>query len=155
VGLFLWKHKRIELKKRAYDYFRQIDELGGVLPAIDKGFFQSEIADAAYQYQREIDEGRRKIVGVNAYSDQKRLKIPLLDMNPEGYLMQKSRLDEVRRIRDNGRLGQLLDRLRIACEGTENTMPFIIDAVRADATLGEIMQVMKEVFGVYEEPIWV
>ncbi len=83
-GSFFVEAQTNRIEKRAYDYFRQIDELGGVLPAIDKGFFQSEIADAAYQYQREIDEGRRKIVGVNAYSDQKPLKIPLLEMNPEG-----------------------------------------------------------------------
>jgi len=143
------------MEKQAYEYFRRIEELGGVLPAIEKGFFQSEIADAAYRYQREIDEGIRKIVGVNAYVDNKPITIPILEMDPNGYQRQIARLQEVRRTRDNARVGQALDRLRIACLGTENTMPYILDAVRAYATLGEIVAVMKEAFGVYQEPAWI
>lgn len=154
-GSFFVEAQTNRMEKQAYDYFRRIDELGGVLPAIERGFFQSEIADAAYRYHREIDDGRRKIVGVNSYSDQKPIKVPLLEMNPQGFQTQKTRLEEIRRSRDNGRVGQSLDRLRIACQGTENTMPWIIEAVRCYATLGEIMQVMKEVFTVYEEPIWI
>jgi methylmalonyl-CoA mutase N-terminal domain/subunit len=73
-------------------------------------------------------------------------------MDPQGYERQVTRLNELRRTRDNGRVGQTLDRLRIAMEGTENTMPYIMEAVHAYATLGEIIQVMKEVFGIYEEP---
>ncbi len=142
------------LEKQAYDYFRRIEELGGVLPAIEKGFFQSEISDSAYRYQREIDEGVRKIVGVNAYADDLPLSIPLLEMDPQGYERQVNRLKELRATRDAGRVGQALDRLRIACQGTENTMPYILDAVRAYATLGEIIGVMREVFGTYEEPTW-
>jgi methylmalonyl-CoA mutase, N-terminal domain len=126
-----------------------------VLPAIDKGFFQSEISDAAYRYQQEIDEGVRKIVGVNAYTDRKPVTIPILEMDPQGYERQVSRLEEVRESRDPGRVGQALDRLRIASQGTENTMPYILEAVRAYATLSEITGVMKEVFGVYEEPTWI
>jgi methylmalonyl-CoA mutase N-terminal domain/subunit len=126
-----------------------------MLPAIDQGFFQSEISDAAYRYQREIDEGRRKIVGVNAYQDQKPVTIPILEMDPEGYARQVARLEETRRTRDNACVGQALDRLRLACQGTENTMPCLLEAVRAFATLGEIVGVMKEVFGVYEEPTWI
>jgi len=143
------------MEKQAYEYFRRIEELGGVLPAIEKGFFQSEIADAAYRYQREIDEGIRKIVGVNAYVDNKPITIPILEIDPNGYERQIARLQEVRRTRDNARVGQALDRLRIACLGTENTMPYILDAVRAYATLGEIVAVMKEAFGVYQEPAWI
>ncbi|MFN3742449.1 MAG: methylmalonyl-CoA mutase [Anaerolineales bacterium] len=143
------------MEKQAYDYFRRIEELGGVLPAIEKGFFQSEIADAAYRYQREIDEGIRKIVGVNAYVEDKPLTIPILEMDPNGYQRQIARLEEVRRTRDNARVGQALDQLRIACLGSENTMPYILDAVRAYATLGEIVAVMKEAFGVYQEPAWI
>ena len=76
-------------------------------------------------------------------------------MDPQGYERQVSRLEEVRKTRDNGRVGQTLDRLRIACQGTENTMPYIMEAVHAYATLGEIVGVMKEVFGTYEEPNWI
>jgi methylmalonyl-CoA mutase N-terminal domain/subunit len=139
------------MEAEAYEYFRRIEDLGGVIPSIEKGFFQSEIADAAYRYQREIDEGARRIVGVNAYQENKPLSIPILAMDAAGYQRQVQRLAELRRSRDNGRVGQALDRLRIAAQGTVNTMPYILEAVRAYATLGEIITLMKEVFGLYEE----
>jgi methylmalonyl-CoA mutase N-terminal domain/subunit len=154
-GSFFVESQTNRIEAQAYDYFRRIEELGGVLPAIDKGFFQSEIADAAYRYQLEIDTNERSIVGVNAYNDAKPYEIPLLEMDPEGYRRQVARLEQLRKERDNGRVGQALDRLRIACQGTENTMPFILDAVRAYATLGEIIDVMRTVFGTYEEPTWI
>ncbi len=154
-GSFFVEAQTDRIEKQAYDYFRRIEDLGGVIPAIEKGFFQSEIADAAYRYQREIDEGTRKIVGVNAYEDKKPYEIHILRMDPDGYSRQLKRLSEVRKTRDNGRVGQALDKLRIACEGTENTMPYLMDCVRAYATLGEIVSVMKEVFGQYEEPTWI
>jgi methylmalonyl-CoA mutase N-terminal domain/subunit len=155
AGSFFLESQTRRIEAEAYDYFRRIDELGGVLPAIDKGFFQSEISDAAYRYQCEIDEGLRKIVGVNAYAEDKPLSIPLLEMDPKGYARQAERLSQVRLMRDAGRVGQALDRLHIACRGTENTMPFILDAVRAYATLSEIIGVMKQEFGIYQEPTWI
>jgi len=154
-GSFFVEAQTDRIEQQAYDYFRRIEELGGVLPAIEKGFFQSEISDAAYRYQREIDAGERKIVGVNAHAENKPLTVPLLEMDPQGYERQVNRLKEVRKTRDNGRVGQALDRLRIACQGTENTMPYIMEAVHVYATLGEIVAVMKEVFGTYEEPTWI
>jgi methylmalonyl-CoA mutase N-terminal domain/subunit len=154
-GAFFIENQTNRIEAQAYDYFRRIEDLGGVLPAIDKGFFQSEISDAAYRYQREIDADQRYIVGVNAYNDQKPYEIPILNMDPTGYKRQVDRLADLRRTRDNGRVGQTLDSLRIACQGTENTMPYILDAVRAYATLGEIIGVMKDVFGIYQEPTWI
>jgi methylmalonyl-CoA mutase N-terminal domain/subunit len=154
-GSFFVEALTNRIEAQAYDYFRRIEDLGGVLPAIDRGFFQSEISNSAYRYQREIDQDIRKVVGVNAYAEDKPLTIPLLEMDPQGYERQVSRLAATRQSRDNGRVGQALDRLRIACQGTENTMPHILDAVRAYATLGEIINVMKEVFGKYEEPTWI
>jgi methylmalonyl-CoA mutase N-terminal domain/subunit len=151
-GSFFVEAMTDRIEQQAYDYFKRVEDLGGVIPAIEKGFFQSEISDAAYRYQREIDTGVRKIVGVNAYAEKKPLTVPILEMDPKGYERQVNRLEELRKTRDNGRVGQTLDRLRIALEGTENTMPYIMEAVHAYATLGEIIQVMKEVFGVYEEP---
>ena len=94
-------------------------------------------------------------MGVNAYAEDKPLTIPLLEMDPKGYARQAERLKQVRQQRDAGRVGQALDRLRIACRGTENTMPFILDAVRAYATLSEIVGVMKQEFGTYQEPTWI
>jgi len=143
------------MEAQARDYFRQIEALGGVLPAIEQGFFQREISDAAYQYQREIDEKTRIIVGVNEYADDKPIGIPILEMDPQGYERQVQRLEKLRAERDSGKVGQALDRLRIACQGTENTMPHLLDAVRAYATLGEIVDVQREAFGVYEEPLWI
>ena len=144
---------RIEAQAR--DYFRRIDELGGVLHAIEAGFFQLEISDAAFQYQKEIDSEERYIVGVNAFNDNAGYEIPILEMNPAGFSYQSDRLKKLRESRDSGAVGQSLDRLRIASQGTENTMPYILDAVRAYATLGEIIDVMREVFGTYEEPDWI
>ena len=154
-GSFFVEAQTDRIEAQARHYFQRIEEMGGVIPALEKGFFQSEISDAAYRYQREIDLGVRKIVGVNAYEEKKPLTIPILEMDPQGYARQIARLEEVRRTRDAGPVGQALDRLRIASQGTENTMPFILDAVRAYATLGEIIQVMKGVFGTYEEPTWI
>lgn len=154
-GSFFVESMTNRIERQAYDYFERIKQLGGVLPAIEKGFFQSEISDAAYRYQREIDENIRRIVGVNAYQDFKPYEIPILRIDPQGYRRQVERLERLRAQRDNGRVGQALDRLRIACQGSENTMPFILDAVRAYATLGEIVGVMKEVFGTYQEPTWI
>jgi methylmalonyl-CoA mutase N-terminal domain/subunit len=152
-GSFFVEAQTDRIEQQAYEYFRRIEELGGVLPAIEKTFFQGEISDAAYRYQREIDQNIRNIVGVNKYRNrEEKINIPILEMDPEGYQRQVDRLNKVRQERDPGRAGQTLDKLRIACQGTENTMPYIIDAVRAYATLGEIINVMKEEFGLYQEP---
>jgi methylmalonyl-CoA mutase N-terminal domain/subunit len=150
-GSYFVEAQTDRMEKDAYAYFRRIEDLGGVIPAIEKGFMQGEIADAAYRYQREIDTGIRKIVGVNAYAEDKPLVIPILKMDPNGYTRQINRLKEVRKTRDSGRVGQTLDKLRIACEGTENTMPYIMECVHAYCTLGEIVGVMTKVFGKYEE----
>ncbi len=150
-GSFFVEAQTNRMEQQALDYFRQIDELGGVLPAIEKGFFQSEIAEAAYVYQREIDAKERLIVGVNAYNDRAGYEIPILEMDPEGERRQIARIKKLRQDRDSSATGQALDKLRIACEGTENTMPTLLAAVRSYATLGEIMNVMREVFGVYKE----
>jgi methylmalonyl-CoA mutase, N-terminal domain len=154
-GSFFIEAATNAMEARARETFRRVKDMGGVLPAIQAGFFQKEIADAAYRYQREIDQGERFIVGVNAFDDRKAYTIPMLEMDPGGLERQKGRLQELRRTRDAGRVGQTLDRLRLACQGTENTMPHILEAVRAYATLGEIIGVMREVFGSYREPTWV
>jgi len=154
-GSFFVEAQTDHIESQAYAYFRRIADLGGVLPAIERGFFQGEIADAAYRYQREIDQGLRRIVGVNAYNEAKAPAVPILVMDPGGLQRQLARLQEVRRSRDSGRVGQVLDRLRIACGGTENTMPFILEAVRAYCTLGEITNVMRKEFGTYHEPTWI
>ena len=136
-----------------YDYFRRIEEYGGVIPAIEAGFFQQEIADASYRFQLEVDMKKRVIVGVNEYVSEEPPAIPILQMDPQGYQRQVGRLERLRQERDNMQVGQALNALRAACEGNENTMPYLIEAAKAYATLGEIVDGMREVFGVYEEPV--
>jgi methylmalonyl-CoA mutase N-terminal domain/subunit len=140
------------MEEEVYNYFRQIEAVGGVIPALEKGFFQREIAEAAYRYQREIDTDQRVVIGINKYVEDEPVRIPLLEMDPEGYERQVARLERVRRERDNEHAGVALEALRQAARGTENTMPFILDCVRAYATLSEIMGVFRQVFGEYREP---
>jgi methylmalonyl-CoA mutase N-terminal domain/subunit len=141
------------MEEEAYEYFRKIEALGGMLGAIERGFPQREIAESAYRYQREIDTGQRVVVGVNDYLTDEPLTIPLLEMDLEGERRQRERLVRVRRERDNELVSQRLAALREAAQGTENLMPHILDAVRAYATLGEICGVFREVFGEYREPV--
>ncbi len=138
-------------EQAAREYFERIEKLGGVIPAIEAGFFQKEIADSAYRYEREINEKRRVVVGVNEYQMDEPLTIPLLRMDPEGERKHVERLNRVRRERDNAEVQRRLAELRRVARGDENTMPYIIDAVRAYATLGEITNVFREVFGEYVE----
>ncbi len=138
-------------EKAAREYFQKIDALGGVIPAIEAGFFQKEIADSAYRYEREINEKRRTIVGVNDYQIDEPLAIPLLRMDPEGERKHLERLNRVRRERDNAEVQRRLAELRQAAVGNANTMPYIINAVRAYATLGEITDIFRQVFGEYVE----
>jgi methylmalonyl-CoA mutase N-terminal domain/subunit len=137
------------MEKEAYQYFEKIEKLGGVIPAIERGFLQREIAEAAYRYQQEIDTNQRTIVGINEYVSQEPLTIPILQMDPKGERRQLERLARVRRERDNVAVEERLSSLRRAAQGTENLMPYILDAVRAYCTLGEICGVLQEVFGEY------
>jgi len=139
------------IERQVGEIFERVESCGGVIPAIEAGFFQQEIADAAYRYQHEIDRGRRLIVGVNAFEADEPLRVPLLEIDPQGYARQCARLARLRKRRDSGAVGQALDRLRIAAQSTENTMPYILDAVRVYATLQEIMDVFRDVFGLYRE----
>ncbi len=141
------------MEEEAYRYFDRIDALGGVVKAIDRGFFQQEIADAAYRYQKEIEEKRRIIVGVNDYILDEPIEIPLLKMDPEGEARQVARLARLRKDRDNGKVEATLRALSAAAEkGEENLMPRILEAVGEHATLGETCDALRDVYGEYEEP---
>lgn len=142
-----------ELEEEAYRYFDRIQELGGVIAAIRKGFFQQEIANSAYRYQREIEDKERIIVGVNEFIVDEQNEVEPLRVSEASLKAQLERLKRIRRARDSKDWQRSLDSLRSACEGDENTMPHILAAVRAKATLGEICDVMREAFGVWEEPL--
>ncbi len=152
-GSFFVEELTNRTEAAVYEYFRRIEALGGVIPAIEKGFFQRELAESAYRYQREIDRHERTIVGVNDYVLDEPLAIPLLQMDPDGERRQIARLQRVRAERDNQVVSERLAALETAARGTENLMPFILDAVRAYATLGEICGVFRKVFGEYREPV--
>ena len=142
-----------DLEKASYDYFRRIDDIGGVIPALETGFLQREIADASYIYQQEDDRRDRITVGVNEYRTEEGSEIPLLRVNREGEKKQIEGLNMVRRTRDNREVAQRLKALEQAARGSENTMPHLVEAAKAYATLGEMMDVFRDVFGEYN-PSW-
>lgn len=143
------------LEEEAYSYFNKIDKLGGVLPAIERGFQQREIADAAARYQSEIDKKSRIIVGVNDFEVEEELKVPLLRVDETGEKRQLERLGRIRRERNGTRVEASLRAIReAATDPRKNLMPLFVDAVNAYATLGEIMGVLRQVWGEYrEEPV--
>jgi methylmalonyl-CoA mutase N-terminal domain/subunit len=140
-----------EMERQAEVYFKRIDEIGGVIPAIEAGFFQKEIADAAFRYQQELEQKRRLIIGVNEFMVDEEAPIDILRIDPRLESEQSARVQEVRRKRDQAKCSNVLNRLRKAAAGTDNLMPYILEAVREYATEGEIMQAMIEVFGTYTE----
>ncbi len=144
---------RIEAEAQAY--FRRIEALGGVVPALEAGFMQREIADAAFRFQQEVDRGERTIVGVNDYVADEPVAIPILQMDPQGYARQVARLQRVRAERDHAAVAAALAHLTDAArDGKTNLMHPILDAVNAYATLGEITDVFRRVFGEYQEPVF-
>ena len=142
------------LEEEAYRYFDRIQDLGGVIAAIRKGFIQQEIANSAYRYQREIEDKERVIVGVNDFIVEEQPEVEPLRVTAASLRGQLERLKRIRANRDRKKWQRALDGLRKACEDEDaNTMPHILDSVRARATLGEICNVMREAFGVWEEPL--
>lgn len=140
------------LEEGARDYFRRLDELGGMVRAIERGFPQREILDASQRYQRELDQRERSVVGVNEYVEQETRTIPILRVGPEVEREQVARLSDLRKARDPLRMAGALEELQEAAACSENLMPYLIGAVKAKATLGEICAALKEVFGTYREP---
>jgi methylmalonyl-CoA mutase N-terminal domain/subunit len=141
-----------DMERGCWEYFDKIDALGGMIGAIEHSFPQREIHEAAYQYQQAVEAGEKIIVGVNDFVVEEEPPLPILYIDDSVAEVQKERLKQLRARRDNDRVQQTLDALRGACRGTENTMPYIIECVRAYATLGEISYAMKDVFGDYQEP---
>jgi len=139
-----------EILDRAQGYIDKIDELGGAASAIEKGFIQREIQDSAYRYQREIEKGERVVVGVNKFQVEEESPKDLLRVDPAVRVSQIEGLKRLKSERDNGRVTGILSELRKAAEGNDNLMPIILDAVKAYATLGEICDALREVFGEYQ-----
>jgi len=142
------------LEEEANEYFRKIDELGGVIPAIEMGFFQKEIANAAYRYQKEIEEKQRIIVGVNEFVEkEEKIEIPILYIPPEVEIKQREALAKLRQERNNEVVKEKLEALRQAAIDEKNIMPYVLDCARNYVTLGEMVDELKKVYGVYEESV--
>src|SRR5262249_31157385 len=141
-----------ELEKGANEYFERIEAIGGVIAGIEKGFFMKEIADAAYAFQQKLDSGERIFVGLNALTEvAPGSKIDILKIGPEYQERQCKRLAELKIKRDNAQVSNSLRALKDGLRAGRNGMPLILDAVKTYATLGEISDAMREVWGAYKE----
>jgi methylmalonyl-CoA mutase N-terminal domain/subunit len=141
-----------KMEEGANEYFRRIDEIGGVMAGIEKGFFMKEIADAAYQFQKKLDSGERIFVGLNAFTEEAPgSKIEILKIGPVYQERQTERLRKLRERRDNAAVEKALADLKSGIRAGENSFPLLLHAVKSYATLGEICEALKEVWGAYRE----
>ncbi|MCF7804802.1 MAG: methylmalonyl-CoA mutase family protein [Candidatus Marinimicrobia bacterium] len=141
-----------KLEEQAEDIFAEIESFGGVIEAIRRGYFQKEIARSSYEYQKKVDSGERIIVGVNEFvKEGEELEIPILEIDEQAERQQRQSVRDLKDTRDQAAVDRALEKLRTVCETDENTMPYIINAAEQYATLGEITDLMKEVFGEYTE----
>ncbi len=141
-----------KMEKQANEIFEQIDSLGGVIPAIEAGYFQKEIADAAYRYQKEVEKKEKFIVGVNEFvENNEKIDIPILTISPEVEKKQRQSLAELRQSRNREAVEESLAEIRSAANGHVNLMPVLIKAAHNYVTLGEMTGELKQIFGIYEE----
>lgn len=141
-----------KIEKEAYDYIDKIDRMGGAVAAIEQGYMQQEMAAHAYEYQHEVELGKRTVIGVNKFNDSKKLaEQDVLTADLSVGERQIARLEKMKAARDNEAVKAALEKLREGAKGTENLMPYLIDAVKTYATLGEICGVLREEFGEYKQ----
>ncbi len=150
-GSYYIEHLTDSLEREASEYIARIDSLGGAVAAIEQGYQQREIQDSSYRYQKEIESGKRTVVGVNKFVSPYPKIVGLLRVNPEVEKKQKERTAQVRRDRDNGKVQQALKRLEDVARSKDNTMPAFLECVEAYATLGEICDVLRKVFSTQKE----
>jgi methylmalonyl-CoA mutase N-terminal domain/subunit len=138
-----------EIERRATDLIRQIDEMGGALAALENGFINREIQQAAYEYQKAVESKDQIVVGVNAFTVEAETKVDTLKIDPAIEIAQRERLSQLRAKRDNEKASGLLGQLETAAKSSDNLMPLFIECVDSDVTLGEICGVLRKVFGEY------
>ena len=151
AGSYFVENLTYQMEEQAWEYIRRIDEMGGMVPAVERGYPQAEIADSAYKYQKQIDSGEKVVVGVNKYATD-HAPITIWRMKPEVEKRQLTRLRQVKQMRDDQKVKELLNRIQTASNNNENLMPHIINAVREYATIQEICDVWRNVFGRYSDP---
>jgi len=154
AGSYLIEYLTDEIEQRAEEYIRKIDEMGGALAAIERGFIQREIQEAAYAYQRAVERGAEVLVGINAFQTEEKLQLDRLSVDPVIEEDQRRRLSALRKRRDSVRTSELLTRLESAARGDENLMPLFITCVESDITLGEICGVLRHTWGEYQPKVW-
>jgi len=153
AGSYFVEAKTREMEERAEEYFRKVDDLGGVVKAIEAGFFQREIGRSAYEYQKAVEREKKIVVGVNRFQvEGEKIEIPILKIDPEVEIEQRNAVRKVRADRDNDKAARELARLPEAARGGDNLMKVILDCARCYCTEGEIIAALKEVFGEYQEP---
>ncbi len=153
AGSYYVENLTEKIEKEALEYIERIDDLGGSPSAIEKGFIQKEIQESAYRYQRSVEEQERIVVGVNKYKTDEAPPEDLLEVDPAVGELQTEKLAELRKTRKDDDVRKTLKDLKEAAEGKENLMPYILDCVKAYATLGEICDVLRDVFGEYEQAV--
>ncbi|GAP14170.1 methylmalonyl-CoA mutase [Longilinea arvoryzae] len=152
AGSYVIEQMTDEIAARAMEYIRKIDEMGGALASIEKGYMQGEIQESAYRYQMSIEHNEQTIVGVNAFQVDEKLEMEALKVDPAIESDQRARLADLRAHRDNARVNELLAHLESAATRNENLMPLFITCVENDITLGEICNVLRKVWGEYQAP---
>ena len=150
-GAYFVERLTRDLESETDEYFRTIDGMGGMIAAIERGFPQREIAESAYRFQQDVERGRQVIVGVNAFASDNDQGVSILQIDERAAEQQLAKVDRLRRTRDHASVARALDDLRAAAAGTANTMPALLDAVRAYATIGEMCDALRDVWGEYQE----
>jgi methylmalonyl-CoA mutase N-terminal domain/subunit len=152
AGSYFVEKLTLDTERACYEYFDKINALGGMVAAIEKGFPQKEIHEAAYKYQKAVERKEEIIVGVNAFASEEELPVDILVIDESVAKHQRQKLTELKKTRDNARVQSTLEALASAAATDRNLMPYILECVRSYATLGEMCDVMRHVFGTYEEP---
>jgi methylmalonyl-CoA mutase N-terminal domain/subunit len=143
-----------EISKRAMDYIGKIDDMGGALAAIERGYMQNEIQDSAYRFQKAIETGSQVLVGVNAYQTKEEVQLDRLSVNPQIEENQRKQLKQLREKRDHTKVAELLTTLEKSAQSKENLMPLLITCVENKITLGEICGVLRKTWGEYQASTW-
>jgi len=155
AGSYLIESMTDEIERRALEYIRIIDDMGGALAAIERGYIQGEIQEAAFKHQRAMETSDEIVVGVNAFQVEEQVELERLQVNPEIEQTQRDHLAELRARRDKKRVSELLTRLEDGARSSDNLMPLFIECVESDITLGEICGVLRRHWGEYQPPVWV
>jgi methylmalonyl-CoA mutase, N-terminal domain len=153
-GSYVIEYLTDEIEKQAQEYIQKIDDMGGALAAIERGYMQSEIQDAAYAYQLQVERKEQVVVGVNAFQTKEEMNLERVAVDPAIEQNQRNQLADLRKQRDSARVSELLTHLETAAKGTENLMPLFVECVENDITLGEICGVLRKLWGEYEPAAW-